>query len=61
MAVDREVLRGIEEGYRHAVLVFLDAEGYPMSVATDYRVDSDRGAIILTAPAGRFAGSSTVA
>jgi 1,4-dihydroxy-2-naphthoate polyprenyltransferase len=53
MAVDREVLRGIEEGYRHAVLVFLDAEGYPMSVATDYRVDSDRGAIILTAPAGR--------
>ena len=53
MVVDREVLRGIEEGYRHAVLVFLDPEGYPMSVAMDYEVDPDRGVISLTAPAGQ--------
>lgn len=50
MAVDREVLRGIQEGYRHAVLVFLDPEGYPLSVATGFRVDAEGGAVRLDPP-----------
>jgi 1,4-dihydroxy-2-naphthoate polyprenyltransferase len=50
MAVDREVLRGIEEGYRHAVVVFLDDQGYPMSVATEFRVDAEGGTIELDPP-----------
>jgi 1,4-dihydroxy-2-naphthoate octaprenyltransferase len=41
------------QGYRHAVLVFVDAAGYPVSVATDYRVDESRGVLTLAAPAGQ--------
>jgi 1,4-dihydroxy-2-naphthoate polyprenyltransferase len=52
MPVDRDVLRAIEQGYPHAVVVFLDEEGYPLSVATDYRVDAERGVVALTPPAG---------
>jgi 1,4-dihydroxy-2-naphthoate polyprenyltransferase len=55
MAVDREVLSEIEEGYRHAVVIFLDTEGYPMSVATSYRVDSERGVLHLDPVAGEAA------
>jgi 1,4-dihydroxy-2-naphthoate octaprenyltransferase len=40
------------QGYRHAVLVFLDANGYPVSVASDYRVDESRGVLTLATPAG---------
>ena len=40
------------QGYRHAVLVFLDANGYPVSVASDYRVDESRGVLTLVTPAG---------
>lgn len=40
------------QGYRHAVLVFVDADGYPVSVASDYRVDESRGVITLATPAG---------
>lgn len=50
MAVDREVLQRIEEGYRHAVIVFLDDEGYPMSVATEFRIDAERGTVELDTP-----------
>ncbi len=55
MAVDRAVLTEIEEGYRHAVVIFLDPDGYPMSVATDYRVDADRGVLQLDPVAGEAA------
>ncbi|MGH2661585.1 MAG: prenyltransferase [Actinomycetota bacterium] len=55
MAVDAETLREIEEGYEHAVIVFLDRDGYPMSVAAGYRTDLQRGAIVLEAPAGETA------
>ena len=51
MAVNAEVLRGIESGFSHAVLVFVDAEGYPLSVATDFRVDAERGVGLLDPPA----------
>ena len=29
--------------FAHAVIVFVDGEGYPLSVATDFRVDPERG------------------
>lgn len=40
------------QGYRHAVLVFVDTDGYPVSVASDYRVDESRGVLTLATPAG---------
>jgi 1,4-dihydroxy-2-naphthoate polyprenyltransferase len=52
MAVDAAVLREIEESFSHAVVVFVGADGYPVGVATDYRVDADRGVISLVPPAG---------
>jgi 1,4-dihydroxy-2-naphthoate polyprenyltransferase len=52
MAVSREVLTEIRDGYRHAVVIFLDADGYPMSVATGYTVDADRGVLLLDPVAG---------
>ena len=52
MAVRPEILREIQEGYRHAVVIFLDPEGYPMSVATGYRVDADRGLVVLDPVSG---------
>ena len=51
MAVDATVLSEIDEGFDHAVLVFVGRDGYPLSVATDYRVDTDRGVIALRSPA----------
>jgi 1,4-dihydroxy-2-naphthoate polyprenyltransferase len=39
-------------GYTHAVVAFLDEQGYPLSVATAFRVDADRGAILLDHVAG---------
>jgi 1,4-dihydroxy-2-naphthoate octaprenyltransferase len=50
MAVQPEVLQGLAEGYSHAVLVFLDSEGYPMSVAASFRVDEERGILELDRP-----------
>ncbi|MGH2766121.1 MAG: prenyltransferase [Actinomycetota bacterium] len=52
MAVDTSMLREIEEGFEHAVVVFVGRDGYPVGVATDYRVDADRGVIALVPPAG---------
>jgi 1,4-dihydroxy-2-naphthoate octaprenyltransferase len=40
------------QGYEHAVLVFVDSDGYPVSVASDYRVDETRGVLTLATPAG---------
>ena len=47
MAVDQEVLRKLDLDYEHAVVVSVDAEGYPLSVATEYRTDVARGVIVL--------------
>jgi 1,4-dihydroxy-2-naphthoate polyprenyltransferase len=52
MAVDAALLREIEEGFDHAVVVFVGADGYPVGVATDYRVDAERGVVSLVPPAG---------
>jgi 1,4-dihydroxy-2-naphthoate polyprenyltransferase len=52
MGVSREILTEIQEGYRHAVVIFLDPDGYPMSVATGYTVDAHRGVLSLDPVAG---------
>jgi 1,4-dihydroxy-2-naphthoate octaprenyltransferase len=52
MAVGPTVLREIESGYDHAVVVFVGPDGYPVGVAADYRVDAARGVVTLTPPAG---------
>ena len=53
MAVAERELREIETGYSHAVLVFTGDDGYPISVATGYRVDVPRGVMVLDDPVGK--------
>ncbi|HEX6206861.1 MAG TPA: prenyltransferase [Actinomycetota bacterium] len=52
MRVDAQLLSEVRDRFEHAVLVFLDPEGYPMSVATAYSVDADSGVVELERPAG---------
>lgn len=59
MRVDAALLTEVRDRFEHAVLVFLDAEGYPMSVATDYSVDPGRGVVELGRPAGPLPVGST--
>jgi hypothetical protein len=47
-----ELLAGLGERFEHAVIVFVDGEGYPLSVATDFRADPERGVVSLHAVAG---------
>jgi 1,4-dihydroxy-2-naphthoate octaprenyltransferase len=47
MKVDAALLREIEEGYGHAVIVVVGDDGYPFSMATGYRTDPDRGRVVL--------------
>ncbi|MDQ3671331.1 MAG: prenyltransferase [Actinomycetota bacterium] len=46
-----ELLRGLPDRFEHAVIAFIDADGYPLSVATGFRVD-ERGVVVLDAVAG---------
>lgn len=50
--VDEGLLREVQTGYGHAVLVFLDDAGYPISAATAFEVDLTGKVIVLEAPAG---------
>jgi 1,4-dihydroxy-2-naphthoate octaprenyltransferase len=52
MKPDPELLGALEERFRHAVIAFVDSDGYPMSVATEFRVDPERGVVVLQAVAG---------
>jgi 1,4-dihydroxy-2-naphthoate octaprenyltransferase len=52
MAVRPQVLEGIGAGYAHAVIVFLDDDGYPVSVAAAFEVDATRGVVRFEPPAG---------
>jgi 1,4-dihydroxy-2-naphthoate octaprenyltransferase len=47
MPVHEETLRRIDTDYEHAVIVTVDANGYPFGVATGYRTDTSRGVIVL--------------
>ncbi|MDQ3991131.1 MAG: prenyltransferase [Actinomycetota bacterium] len=53
MTATPELLRKIAAGgYEHAVLVFVDDEGFPLGVASDFEVDAGRGVLRLRVPAG---------
>jgi 1,4-dihydroxy-2-naphthoate octaprenyltransferase len=54
MNVDAALLTEVRDLFEHAVLVFLDPEGYPTSVATAYSVNPERGVVELERPAGRL-------
>ena len=47
-----ELIARLEERFGHAVIAFVDAEGYPMSVAAEFEVDGERGIVSLQAVAG---------
>jgi 1,4-dihydroxy-2-naphthoate octaprenyltransferase len=47
-----EVLATLGDRFSHAVLVFVDDDGYPLSVATDFETDADRGVVKLRAVGG---------
>jgi 1,4-dihydroxy-2-naphthoate polyprenyltransferase len=49
---DRKLLAGLGERFAHAVIVFVDDDGYPLSVATGFRSDPERGVIALQAVGG---------
>ncbi|HEX2287669.1 MAG TPA: prenyltransferase, partial [Gaiellaceae bacterium] len=48
----RDLIGGLEERFAHAVIAYVDEDGYPMSIATEFRVDPDRGVVVLQAVAG---------
>jgi 1,4-dihydroxy-2-naphthoate polyprenyltransferase len=47
-----ELLAELDERYEHAVVAFVGDDGYPLSVATGFRPDPDRGVVVLEAVAG---------
>ena len=47
-----ELIAQLEDRFSHAVIAFVDDDGYPLSVATDFHADADRGVIVLNAVAG---------
>jgi 1,4-dihydroxy-2-naphthoate octaprenyltransferase len=47
-----DLLSTLSERFDHAVIAFVDADGYPLSVATAFRVDPERGVIVLDGVAG---------
>ena len=47
-----ELLAGLGERFEHAIIAFKDDDGYPLSVATDFRADAERGVVTLRAVAG---------
>jgi 1,4-dihydroxy-2-naphthoate polyprenyltransferase len=49
---DRELIAGLDERYEHAVIAFIAEDGYPLSVATGFRTDPERGVVVLETVAG---------
>jgi 1,4-dihydroxy-2-naphthoate polyprenyltransferase len=47
-----ELIGGLEERFSHAVIAYVDEDGYPMSVATEFTVQPERGVVVLQAVAG---------
>src|SRR5829696_378764 len=52
MKPSAELLDGLRARFDRAVIAFVGADGYPLSVATDFRVEADRGVIVLDGVAG---------
>jgi 1,4-dihydroxy-2-naphthoate polyprenyltransferase len=46
------LLAQLDERYEHAVIAFVGEDGYPLSVATGFHADPDRGVVALDAVAG---------
>ena len=46
-----ELIQSLPERFDHAVIAFVDEDGYPLSVATGFRVD-ERGVVVLDAVGG---------
>ena len=46
------LLGSLRENYTHAVIAFIDEEGYPLSVATGFEPAPDRGVVLLDPVAG---------
>ena len=51
-SVDEALLEEVKERYQHAIVVSVADDGYPLSAATGYTVDTDRLEIRLNRPAG---------
>ena len=47
-----ELIGGLQERFSHAVIAFVDDDGYPVSVATEFRADAGRGVVVLDAVGG---------
>jgi 1,4-dihydroxy-2-naphthoate octaprenyltransferase len=47
-----ELISGLGERFSHAVIAYVDSDGYPMSVATEFEVDLQSGTVLLRALAG---------
>ncbi len=47
-----ELLAGLPSRFDHAVIAFVDGDGYPLAVATNFRTDPDRGIVLLDGVAG---------
>ena len=48
----KDLLAALKQRYSHAVIAYVDADGYPMSIASEFRVDADREVVTLDAIAG---------
>ena len=48
-----DLLSRLSDRFEHAVIVFVDGEGYPLAVATDFRTDPERS-FALPQPSGQF-------
>jgi len=60
MKAEQELLSGLQtRGYTHAVIAFVDEDGYPLSVATGFHVDADRGVVELDRVAGEGLTAAT--
>ena len=47
-----DLIGGLGDRFSHAVIAYVDSDGYPMSVATEFEVDPQSGTVLLRAPAG---------
>jgi len=52
MKPEPELLAKLEDRFAHAVIAFVEEDGYPMSVASGFRVDAERGVVTLEQVAG---------
>jgi 1,4-dihydroxy-2-naphthoate polyprenyltransferase len=52
MRPSAELIAGLPDRFEHAVVAFVGADGYPVSVATGFHVEAERGVIRLEAVGG---------